>query len=161
MKKIVEYAVTITIALILVYFINTFVIMSATVQQTSMLPNFEPNDRVLVRKFGMSMIKQKDVIIVEDPEEEGTLLIKRLYGMPGDHLVIKDGNLYVNNKRILKDKFSTEAKEDINLKSNEYYVIGDNFDNSKDSRIFGPVKKDNVVGEVVLKFWPLDSFEII
>lgn len=127
----------------------------ATVKQESMMPAYYPNDHVVIREHFTHSIQRKDVIILRDPLKEHDSkrqLIKRVYGLPGDHIEIQNGNLYINKKEIEHHRFSKKEIEDIYLSKREYYVLGDNRLNSRDSRIFGPVEQNEIIGEVIYHY---------
>lgn len=165
MRKLLEYFSTIIFALIIVYLINVFLFMSLTVQQDSMKPSFVNGDRVLIQKRTITEMQRSDVVLIVDPETKGDArehyLIKRVYGVPGDHVQIVHGDLFINGKEVLNGRFDIDTEVDEKLSKKEYYLLGDNLKASKDSRTFGPVKESDCVGKIILRFYPFPRFAII
>lgn len=114
--------------------------------------------------------KRFDIIIFPGPEEEGMhpYYIKRIIGMPGETVQIKDGKVYINDKELKSDVYGITdyidypgiAEEPIILGDDEYFCLGDNRPVSQDSRydIVGPVKRSQIVGKVWIRIWPLNKF---
>lgn len=114
--------------------------------------------------------KRFDIIIFPGPEEEGMhpYYIKRIIGMPGETVQIKDGKVYINDKELKSDVYGITdyidypgiAEEPIILGEDEYFCLGDNRPVSQDSRydIVGPVKSSQIVGKVWIRIWPLNKF---
>lgn len=124
------------------------------VSGSSMWPTYYNSDRVLVNKFDKNY-KQNDVIVFE---HGGYQYIKRIVGLPGDTVKITDGFVYINDEKYetLNSElvvWSGTASDGITLKDDEYFVLGDNYNDSKDSRDseVGPVNKNLILGKVVRK----------
>lgn len=127
----------------------------------SMDPNLEVGEKLLVRKNKLGFdIEYKDVVIFWPPIESDELFIKRVIGVPGDRVEMKDDVLYINNKEIDEEYLKslrnivdegdllTENFGPISLNKDEYFVLGDNRLNSLDSRTFGVVTQDRIVGRL-------------
>lgn len=145
-----------------------------TVSGPSMQPTFESGDKVITLRH--SSIKRGDIVILKAPDNPNALYIKRVIGLPGDKISYKDDQLYLNGKKV-SEKYLTEGKRefspdttyttDFSLQSkglgnkvptNDYFVMGDHRNVSKDIRYFGYVKKDKIIGKVILRYWPLTSW---
>ena len=140
-----------------------------------MSPTFQDEDRVVVSK--MSDIQRFDVIVFAAPDIEGEHYIKRVIGLPGDRIEMKEDMLYINGKA-LQEPYLKENKdnnilnkltEDFSLKEKTgvskvpegmLFVMGDNRLKSKDSRIFGYVSYDAVIGEVKFRYYPFKEIGI-
>jgi signal peptidase I len=156
---------TILIALVLVFgVVRPFVVEAFRIPSESMVPTLMVGDRVLANKFvyRFSEPKRHDIVIfggVEGEEEE--TLIKRVVGVAGDEIQVQNGTLYVNGEPQEEPYLNKEPRPSgssygpITVPSGRIFVMGDNRDNSGDSRIFGPVPLKNVQGEAFLRFWPL------
>tara|TARA_B100000965_G_scaffold78530_1_gene62446 strand:- start:578 stop:1156 length:579 start_codon:yes stop_codon:yes gene_type:complete len=141
----------------------------------SMLPTLQIKDKILVEKlspklnFSKNLRSLKDKIIVfyapkiliDSGYESDTALIKRVIGIPGDKIEIKEGNLYVND--IPQDKYPTD--KNINyaggpyvVPENSLWVMGDNRNNSMDSHIWGFLPYEKVIGKALIRYWPLNQF---
>lgn len=131
----------------------TNILTSAFVVGQSMQPNYHTRDIVLASK--LLSLQRYDVVLAKTPD--GTPVIKRIIGMPGDKITYKNEHIYVND--VLSDEsiispsleLDLNMKGSVTLKADEYFVAGDNRDNSSDSRIYGPVTKNNISGEVFYK----------
>ncbi len=160
-----ELLVTILIAAVLVFgFIRPFVVEAYRIPSESMVPTLEVGDRVLANKFvyRFSEPKRRDIVIFDGVEgEEDEMLIKRVVGVAGDEIQVQGDTLYVNgepqeepylNKRRGPSRSSYGPTK---VPPGHIFVMGDNRDNSGDSRVFGPVSLEDVKGEAFLRFWPL------
>ena len=139
----------------------------------SMEPTFYGDDRLVVSRVNylIGSPQRGDILVfnslVPSEAERGIMLIKRVVGLPGDTVEIRDQKVYVNGDA-LDEPYTLEPCE-INrcrddswtLGSDEYFVMGDNRNNSRDSRRFGPVPITKIVGQVVFRYWPLPSIGVI
>ncbi len=130
---------------------------------SSMEPTLKTNDRILVNK-NYNSPKRGDVVIFKPTE---TLLeqkfkydfIKRVIGLPGDTIEIKEGKVYVNQKP-LQEKYIAQPPDyiygPVKVPANAYFMLGDNRNNSYDSHYWGFVPKDNITGRAIKIYWPLN-----
>ena len=104
-----------------------------------------------------------DVVIINSPSPPPEQLIKRIVGVPGDTVEIRGGDLFINGERIQEVyiRGSAPSISPIVIPRDHYYVLGDNRAHSNDSRYFGPVPRDSIVGKAWLAYWPLDGFGIV
>ena len=172
-KDILEVFGLALIFLGIIYALFTFVFSNDTVSGPSMQPNFESNDRVIIVRH--SKIKRGEIVVLKAPDEPNVLYIKRVIGMPGDSIRFQNDRLYINGRKY-KETYLNKGKklysmgslytENFTLQSkhlgkrvprNCYFVMGDHRNVSKDSRIFGYVKKSSIVGVVKLRYWPLNK----
>lgn len=131
------------------------------VNGNSMLPSFSGGDVCLTKKF-MIEPERYDVVVAK---VEGKTVIKRVIGLPGEVIELRDGMVYINDKKVKREyDFYTEDGGLINesyiLAKNEYFLMGDNRNESYDSRKFGSVKKENIRGIVVARIYPFSEIEI-
>lgn len=144
-------------------FVRPFVAEVLRVPSESMVPTLQPGDRVLVNKLAYLMAEPRsgDLVFFENPDVEGELVIKRVVGLPGDEISVRDGVVFVNGER------RDESYVDYRLTDGSFYgpetvpkghvfVMGDNRYNSLDSRYFGPIPEDELLGEVSRRLWPPD-----
>ena len=162
MKKFFnEWVVPFILALILFLIVNTFV-GTSRISGSSMYPTFEDGQITILNKFfyNQGTPEYEDVIVFNSELVNnqsifgGTKkLIKRVIGLPGDHIVIKDECVYRNDELLeenyLSDIIITDGEIDIVLGENEFFVMGDNRQNSMDSRMLGPINKDDIIGKVI------------
>ena len=128
----------------------------------SMLPTIQLEDIILVYKY--SNIKRGDIVLFFPPESQHTNQqewIKRIVGLPGDVITIKNGKIYINDK-LLSENYNI-IKPDyelakLQITNDSYFVLGDNRNNSNDSHVWGSLPRKNIIGKVVLKVWPKLGF---
>ncbi len=135
-----------------------------------MEPNFKNGDYLLVDgiSYRFKEPERGDVIVFRYPQDRSLSYIKRIIGLPGEKIEIKEGKLFVNNNLLLEEgylksdvKTSFFSAEKFVLGGDQYFVLGDNRPSSSDSRRWGPINKKDIVGVVRIRFWPkLDKFLI-
>ncbi|NGP44499.1 signal peptidase I [Bacillaceae bacterium SIJ1] len=163
-----DWVKTIGIALIAAYIIRSFLFSSYVVEGSSMEPTLQDGNLLLINKIGYTIgdIERFDVLVFHYNDKND--YVKRVIGLPGDHVVYKNDQLLINEKP-LPEPYLSELKEqslgrltgDIDqiVPKGSLFVLGDNRRGSSDSRHFGFVPIDHVVGEVSLRFWPLNQFD--
>ena len=168
MKEIKEWAQAIIAAVVLALLIRTFLFEIILVDGSSMLPTLQDADRVFVNKIGYIVGKPQhgDVVIFKTPEDPHTNYVKRVIGLPGDRIMIRDGVVYVNGNALVEPYILEPPYNDyaeITVPEGTFFALGDNRNGSKDSRDFhvGFVPLDNLLGEAVFRIWPLDNLSKI
>lgn len=158
--KIIKEILPYVLIIIAVILIRTFIITPVRVDGASMDQTLEDGQILLLYK--LSNIDYGDIIVL-DEEKEGEIIIKRIIGMPKDTVSIKDNTVYVNGEELEEDYAYGETSdyEEITLGDDEYFILGDNRPISKDSRYFGPVKEDEIIGKVIFRLWPFNKFGTI
>lgn len=137
--------------------IRSFIATPVRVDGDSMNKTFKNGDILILYK--LSKIERFDVIVLHE-EKDNEKIIKRVIGMPGDTVAIKDGEIYINDEKI-DDEYAygmTTDYDRITLKSDEYFILGDNRLISKDSRYFGPIKEKEIKGKVIFRIFPFSKF---
>ena len=124
-----------------------------------MTPNFEDGELILTEKvsYRFSDPKRGDVIVFKAPGLNNVDFIKRIIGLPKDHLVIGDGKIYINGN-LLREEYetqSTTSETDIIISDNQYFVLGDNRSASSDSRTFGLINRSSIEGRAWVVYWPI------
>lgn len=167
--ELIEFlAVVLAILLILRFFIAE----PHKVSGHSMVPNFQDGDYLITNKLATRSAPQREeVIILKNPNNLDQVFIKRIIGLPGEQIKIQNGNVYINGRMIaepyLPSGLKTEGEtyltngEEITIPGGQFFVMGDNRHNSSDSREWGPVKQELVVGQAWLRYWPPQSFGLI
>ncbi len=156
---VLEIFRTLLIAFLLAQLIMVSVAQAFQVEQYSMEPTLLPHDRVLVSKilYRLHDPARGDVIVLRYPRNQERNYIKRVIGLSGETIQVKDGKVYVNGQPIHEMYLNgTIAGEygPFKVPADSVFVMGDNRNNSEDSRSFGPLKKSLVVGRAVLVYWP-------
>ena len=170
--EIVDTLVTFAVTFLVVYFVVTYLFTPVKVIGNSMVPNLKDGDFGFANTVARNTVgvKRGDIVIIY-LDDKNSYLIKRLIGVPGDTVEMKDGTLYVNGEAVEEDyldaeyaaQFGDEFFEDIEevqLGENEYYVLGDNRVNSRDSRYYGPFTKEQIRAKSVFIVYPLSSFGV-
>jgi signal peptidase I len=173
LDSVIEIATTVALAVILYVVIQTFIVQTFRVEQNSMLTTLRPDQHLLIDKLTPRFddYSRGDIIVFHPPEAwtdgDGTPFIKRVIGVAGDHVEIRDEAVWVNGVRLdepyVDPSYEIFAKDwdEITVPAGELVVMGDHRDGSVDSRDFGPVPVGNVIGRAVLRFWPLDKLGIL
>lgn len=176
MKKILKELLGTSIYLLVVltaaYLIITFVGQRTEVNGTSMEPTLSNHDNLIVDKisYRFNDPERYDIIVFPFQYEKNTYYIKRIIGLPGETVQIDlQGNIYINGE-ILYEEYGKEkinypgvAYEEIHLSDDEYFVLGDNRNNSSDSRdpSVGNIKKKNIVGKAWVRIFPFNKFGVL
>lgn len=156
---ILSWAAIVVIAVLLAYLVIQFGAQTTRMLGNSMTPVIENEETLLINKlkYRFSNPKRYDVIVFEiDQSETKHIYVKRIIGMPGETIHIKDGIVYINNQALKDIPFSEKvitaglAEEPVQLLENEYFVMGDNVNNSEDSRSanIGIVDRKSIVGRI-------------
>lgn len=177
-------------ALVIILPIRIFLFQPFFVQGASMEPNFKDGDYLVVNELGykktevgafgvhlfsvemMKDLNRQEVVVFRYPRNPDQYFIKRIIGLPGERVKISEGKVKVFNKEnpnglsldengYLPNGLSTSGSTDITLNEDQYFVLGDNRQNSSDSRVWGPLPKDDVIGKVLIRAWPISKAEIL
>lgn len=159
---IFEMVKVILISLAIILPIRYFLVQPFIVQGASMEPNFHDHEYLIINEieYRLSQPERGEVAILKDPRDSKTYLIKRIIGLPGETIEIKNGRVYIDDKELNETyiaDFGPESFDPVKLGDQEYYVLGDNRTNSFDSRRFGPVTRDSLIGKVWVRGWPLNK----
>ena len=153
------------------FLIITFVGQRTHVSGESMKNTLDHGDQLIVDKitYRFRDPERFDIIVFPFHYKENTYYIKRIIGLPGETVQIVDGTIYINGQ-VLKESYGREVMQDpgiaaepITLGEDEYFVLGDNRNQSSDSRdpSVGLIHRDEIIGRAWLRIWPLDSFGIL
>ena len=154
-----EVAETIIPAIVIAALIHVFLAQATRVYGQSMEPNLHTDMRLVVEKlsYRLHTPRRGDIVVLRvRPEDE--LLIKRVIGLPGDEVAIHDGQVFVNGQPLEEPYLNQETRGNLAprvVPPLHVFVMGDNRGASNDSRSFGPVHIDNIVGKAWLSYWPL------
>ncbi|MGY3766500.1 signal peptidase I [Vagococcus vulneris] len=166
--------------ILIMILLRAFVFSSVVVSGNSMNPTLVDGERIISLKH--SKIKRFDVVTFPAPDEPDKNYIKRVIGLPGDTVEYKDDQLFINGKKyaepyldeykgmidempegapLTKDFTLKEVTGDNKVPAGSYFVLGDNRQNSKDGRMIGFIKENDILGDVKLSFWPLSKIGVI
>lgn len=162
-----EVLETVIPALLIALLINVFVGQATRVDGQSMEPNLHTDQRLVVEKVSYRFHgpRRFDIVVLKLPEQGDELLIKRVVGLPGETVEIRDGRVYINSEA-LDEPFTPEETrsrryEKVTVPPLHVFVLGDNRNRSNDSRSFGPVPIDDIVGRAWLSYWPPDDVGLV
>jgi len=151
--KVIKEVIPYIVIVVVVVLIRTFIITPVRVDGDSMKNTLKNGDILLLYK--LSSIDRFDIIVL-DEEKDNEKIIKRVIGLPGETVAIKKGKIYINDK-VIDDEYAYGQTSDYNkvtLRDDEYFILGDNRLISKDSRYFGPIKDNEIKGEIVFRLFP-------
>ncbi len=175
------------VATIMALFARTWVIQAFVVPSVSMVPTLLPGDHLLVNRFvetsgqGIAMrdVQRSSVLVVRDPGDPARLLVKRCVGMPGDTLRIVDKVVEIDGEPLF-EPYASFVDPDVypasrfldpplrhrdnlgstEIQSGQLFCLGDNRDDSLDSRVWGPVESSDIIGQAVLVYWSTRATEV-
>lgn len=156
MVKIIKELIPYVIIVLVVFLIRTFIVTPIFVQGDSMVPTLKGNELMLLKKYDKDY-ERFDIVVVKKGVYKDNL-IKRVIGLPGEKIEYSHGKLYIDDKEVedVHAYGDTDSFKSITLKDNEYFVMGDNREVSLDSRILGPVTKDDIKGTVGIIIYPFN-----
>lgn len=175
---ILDFIQSIVLALAVFVLLYLFVAQPNQVSGSSMFPNFVDKQYLLTEKisYQFGTPQHGDVVVFKAPAGEacavdGCEYIKRVIGVPGDTVMVKNAQVYLNGNLLNQDflpdgvitgvgEFNEEGVEEI-VPDGQYLCFGDNREHSRDGREFGPIDKDLIIGKVLLKYWPVSDFGFI
>lgn len=171
LKEIGGWIVYIAVIFVMVYFIITFVGQRTKVDGESMMPSLSHGDNLIVEKisYRFNDPERYDIIVFPYQHAEDVYYIKRIIGLPGETVQIKDGYVYINGE-LLDEHYGAEvmktsgiAEDPIELGDDEYFVLGDNRNHSADSRdpSVGVLTRDDLVGRAWVRIYPFDKIGVI
>ncbi len=165
-QELIEWIVTIAAALAIALVVRTFLFEPVRVDGRSMNDTLQDGEIMFVTKpeYLAGDPERFDVVICHYPERGNTNFVKRVVGLPGDTVEIKDGYLYVNGEKYEEDYLTHRPNYNMQpytVPEDMFFVLGDNRSNSNDSHIIGPISRDMIVGHVRHVVWPLNAWRAI
>ena len=165
MKKIIKEVISYILIIGIVLIIKAYVFTPIRVNGDSMYPTLKNNDMMILNEIGyyINGVNRFDIVVVNT---NGEKIIKRIIGLPGDKVEYKNNKLYINDKE-MEEKFEHDDTNDFSVNSDlgyeiipddYYFVVGDNRNNSVDSRIIGLVSKKQIIGKTKLIIYPFSRF---
>lgn len=173
-EDIFDVVKTVVVVLVLAFVIRTFLFQPFVVDGHSMDPNFYDQEYLLVNKltYRIGNPERGDVIVFDAPNTEDVQYIKRIIGLPGENVKIMNKKIYIDGKVLDEEyidyassltliKNSDNATLDVTLSDDEYFVLGDNREHSSDSREWGTLPEENIIGKAWVSIYPWDIFGFI
>ena len=166
-----EWVVVIAGALLVALVVKTFLFQAFFIPSVSMDPTLKVGDRVLVNKLSYDFhdVRRGDIVVFRSPPGEANAtvkdLIKRVIGLPGETVEARDGHVVIDgqalNEPYLRDGASTSPLDPHKVPPGHIWVMGDNRQNSKDSRFFGAIDEHLIVGRAFIRVWPITSLSLL
>ena len=169
-----DFIETIVIALAIFVVVYRFLFQPHQVRGNSMFDNFHDGEYLLTDKidYRFHQPSRGDVVVFKAPKHEEYDYIKRIVGLPGDQVSIKGGQVLINNEKLDESGYldprtitraGMYAEEGliITVPIGSYFVMGDNRNNSSDSRDWGPVPIENIVGKAWVRYWPINQLGVV
>ncbi len=160
-KEVLEWIAVILVAAAVSFLINRFLIVNATVPTSSMETTIMANDRIIGNR--LAYLKKEpergDIIIFRYPDNEKILYIKRLIGLPGETLAVRDGEVYINGEALDEPYLTVPTLGDFGpyeIPEDGYFMMGDNRNDSADSRYWSNtfLHRDGMIGKAMFRYWP-------
>jgi signal peptidase I len=163
---LLELGETVLPAIVIAVLINLFLAQATRVYGSSMEPNLYTDQRLVVEKVSYRLHgpHRGDVVVLRMPERGPELLIKRIIALPGEQIDIRNGQVYINGV-VLDEPYlsqtTTGRSGPVTVPEGHVFVMGDNRGASNDSRAFGPVELERVVGRAWVSYWPIEQFGLV
>jgi len=165
LRAIVEVVVIVAAAFVVAMLVQAFIVKPFTIHQVSMQPTLLEGDRILLNRLSYHFRDPEngDIVVLHSPVTEGEDLVKRVVAVGGDRVAISDGSLYVNGERrdepyLMEQEFGGEMEETL-IPEGMVFVMGDNRNNSGDSRYFGPIDNESIIGCAFCVYWPIGRWK--
>lgn len=161
-----EVTKVVAISLAIIIPVRYFLVQPFYVRGASMEPNFHNYEYLIIDQVSYRFHDpvRGDVVVLRNPQQPKQFFIKRVIGMPGETVEIRDRAVFINSERLdesvyLDSVIETWGNQTVQLEDGEYFLLGDNRNESLDSRVFGPVTRDEIVGRTWLRTWPLNTLD--
>jgi signal peptidase I len=171
LRNLVEWVAIVVGALAVALVVKTFLVQAFFIPSLSMYPTLDEGDRVLVNKLSYKLhdVNRGDLVVFErppgSPESDIKDLIKRVIGLPGETIEAREGVVYIDGQELeepyLVAGVTTDDLPRQEIPDGHIWVMGDNRTNSADSRVFGPIDEDTIVGRAFLKVWPITELSLL
>ncbi len=158
-KEIIKEILSYIIIILVVVLIRTYIGTPVKVSGSSMYPTLTGKEIMILNKLDKKH-ERFEIVVVKTNHGD---IIKRVVGLPGETISIENSKIYING-RLIKDKFGKGKTSDykkVKLSKNEYFVLGDNREDSMDSRYYGPINKKNIKGSTKLILFPFNKFGFV
>ncbi|OGE32140.1 signal peptidase I [Candidatus Daviesbacteria bacterium RIFCSPHIGHO2_01_FULL_44_29] len=170
---VIEFIQTLAVCLVVGIVIYWQIAQPHKVSGLSMFPTFHNNDYIITNKIGykFNQPKRGDIVVLTNPRDLSEAFIKRIIGLPEDRVKVQEGHVYINGEKLVESylastsstppgAFLTEGSE-VFVPEGSFIVLGDNRTASSDSREWGFVPRQDIIGQVFLRYWPKESVGFI
>jgi signal peptidase I len=167
-RTVLEWLIVVALAVLVSLLVRTYVFQTFSIPSGSMEPTLHVGDRIVVSKLSVEFgtIHRGDILVFKAPPavrsdcgDDVADLVKRVIGLPGDHLTSKGNTIYVNGQPLKQPWTHNEPIfrhiGKVTVPANHYFMMGDNEPNSCDSRFWGSIPRSSVIGKAFLRIWPL------
>jgi signal peptidase I len=164
-STVIETLLIIGAAFAIAMLVQTFMFRITGILQTSMLPTIDPGDRIIVNcmTYKFRDPRRGEIVVVHDPADDKKDIIKRVIALGGDTIEVADGVLYINGAVVdepyVANRDVVKGQARFTVPAHYIYVMGDNRPLSGDSRDFGPVADDQIIGKVMCVMWPIGHWK--
>ncbi len=157
-------------ALLVISLVLVFVVQPVKVEGTSMLPRLHDGERIFVNKlvyYDIPELERGDIVVFWFPDDPSKSYIKRVIGLPGETVQVRDGRVFVNGRELFEPyldpgrNVTRGTEQPVYIRQHYYFVMGDNRDNSSDSRSWGLVPEKYIYGKALFRYWPLSEASVI
>lgn len=166
-SSLLELIESVAVAILLAVVIRLFILAPFYIPSGSMEPTLRIGDRIIVSKISYLFTEPQrgDIVVFRYPLDPSRDFVKRLVGLPGETVSLRNGQLYINGKPVPEDYLPKDMKfadfGPVRVPAGYYFVLGDNRNNSDDSRVWGPLPRQNIIGKAVLVYWPPQRVRIL
>lgn len=166
-RNLLDWIIVVVLAVGFSLVFRIYVAEGRWIPSESMVPTLQVGDRLIIEKVTprFTGIARGDIIVFRPPSTSSQKedMIKRVIGLPGDTIVIKSGKVYINGKALNEPYEAEKPSADFKpykVPENSYFVMGDNRNDSYDSRYWGPVPADRIIGKALVRYFPIDNIHM-
>ncbi len=166
LRMVMEIVVIVVAAFAIAMLVQAFVVKPFTIHQVSMQPTLLEGDRVLINRlvYHFRDPERGDVVVFDSPVQEDEDLVKRVVAVAGDSVAVRGGVLYVNGEPqqepyLADSPFDGTDTDEGVVPEGQVFVMGDNRNNSGDSRLFGPIETESIIGAAFAIYWPISRWD--
>lgn len=162
-----EILESVVVAVLLAAVIRLFILAPFYIPSGSMEPTLQIGDRIIVSKlaYRFGEPRRGDIVVFKYPLDPSRDFVKRLIGLPGETVALRNNHLYINGRLVTEDYLPQDIHfadfGPVQVPPGYYLMLGDNRNNSDDSRVWGPLPRQNIVGKAILVYWPLERIGLL
>jgi signal peptidase I len=168
MRFVRSLARDLVFCVVISFFFILFLYQPVKVEGGSMEPGLEDQEHIFINKlvYRVGSIERGDIVVFRYPRDPRKSFIKRVIGLPGDHIRITLGHVYLNGSQedepyVPSEYLDSRSYTEITVPDDSYFVLGDHRSMSNDSRDFGPVGRGNIYGKAVFGYWPMEKVGVV